>query len=195
MKKTLIALGLILILPFVAAAVAPKEFKIEKSFTIDRPSSEVFAYIKMMQNNKNWQPWSSLDPNIKRELNGEDGLVGAILTWSGNPQVGAGEQEIKSISEGQRIEYELRFKEPMNTTNTSFITTEAVNDYQTVVTWNMEGRTDFPMNLISYLMHDKVAQDFTNGLKNLKEILEKPSEAQAKVEAIEEPAKTEEQIN
>lgn len=182
MKKTLITLGLILILPFIAAAIAPREFKIEKSITIDRPSSEVFAYIKIIQNNKNWQPWSSLDPNTKRELNGEDGMVGTILTWSGNPEVGAGEQEIKSISEGQRIEYELRFKEPMNTTNTSFITTKAVNDYQTVVTWNMEGRTDFPMNLICYLMHDKIAQDFTNGLKSLKGILEKPSQAQAQEE-------------
>lgn len=177
MKKILIACGALVALLLVAAAIAPKEFKIEKSITISKPKAEVFAYLKMMENGKKWQPWSKLDLNMTQELKGVDGTVGAIQSWSGNKEVGVGEQEIKAIAENERIDFELRFAKPMETVNNAYFTTEEVSENETKVTWAMLGRTKFPFNLVCFLMHGKVEKNFAQGLSDLKVILE--SEAAA----------------
>ena len=68
MKKILIGLVALIVVVLLTAAVTPKDFKIEKSITINKPKAEVFAYLKMLQNAKNWQPWSKMDPNMKEEV-------------------------------------------------------------------------------------------------------------------------------
>lgn len=188
MKKILIACGAIVALLLVAAAIAPKEFKIEKSITISKPKAEVFAYLKLMENNKNWQPWSKLDLNMTQELKGVDGTVGAIQSWSGNKEVGVGEQEIKTIVENERIDFELRFVKPMEAVNNAYLTTEAVSENETKVTWVMFGRTKFPFNLVCLLMHGKVEKNFEEGLSSLKVILESEAapSTPAEGEAVEE---------
>jgi uncharacterized protein YndB with AHSA1/START domain len=172
MKKILLILASLVVLALIAAAILPKDFKIEKSITINKPKSEVFAYLKMMENGQKWEPWSKMDPEMKTELKGADGTVGAISSWSGNSEVGVGEQEIKNIAENNRIDFELRFQKPMKATNQAYLITEDAGENQTKVTWGMTGRTDFPVNLLCNLMHGQVEKDFAAGLANLKEILE-----------------------
>ncbi len=172
MKKILLILSFFVILALVAAAILPKDFKIEKSIVIAKPKSEVFAYLLLMENGQKWEPWSKMDPNMKTELKGVDGTVGAIASWSGNSEVGVGEQEITGVVENEKIDLELRFKEPMQATNKGYFITEDAGENQTKVTWGMAGRTAFPVNLLCNLMRGQVEKDFAAGLVNLKEILE-----------------------
>ena len=54
-----------------------------------------------------------LDPQAKKTFTGIDGTVGFIMAWdSKNKEAGKGEQEIKKIAEGQRVDFEIRFEKP-----------------------------------------------------------------------------------
>lgn len=50
---------------------------------------------------------------MEHYFDGEDGTVGFVSGWKSNSSdVGSGEQEITGTTEGERIDYELRFIEP-----------------------------------------------------------------------------------
>lgn len=173
MKKLLLSTLAVLALLLLVAAALPKDFKIEKDIVINKPASQVFAYLKMTKNENNWNPWIKKDAKIEQNYKGKDGTVGFVVSWSGNREVGAGEQEITKITDGKRIDLELRFLKPMKSTNQAYYIIDAVGKNQTRVTWGMVGRTPFPLNLICFFMHNQVKGEFDNGLNNLKMILEK----------------------
>jgi hypothetical protein len=180
LKKILIGLGLVIVLGIGAIAavvlMTPTGFKVEREVTINKPKSEVFAYAKMLKNQNDWGPWFKKDPTMKQELVGTDGTVGFISKWdSSNPDVGTGEQEIKKIVEGERIDTELRFLKPFESKADAYLTTESVSDTQTKVKWGFTGEMPRPMNLLLVVMDmdAAVGKDFAEGLNTLKTILEK----------------------
>jgi hypothetical protein len=180
LKKILIALGILIVL-FIAAITAlvflsPTDFKVEREATINRPKDEVFAYAKMLKNQNDWGTWVKKDPQIKQEYSGTDGTVGFISKWtSEHPDVGSGEQEIMRIVEGERIDTEIRFKEPFASKADAYFTTTAVGESQTKVKWGFSGSMPRPMNLMMVVMNmdDAVGKDFEEGIGKLKAILEK----------------------
>ena len=175
MKKALyILLGLLGIF-IIAASLMPKEYAVEREILIDKPKAEVFAYLKLLKNQDNWSVWMEKDPNVKKNFKGTDGTVGYTSIWSGNEEVGSGEQEIKKITENERIDTELRFLKPFESTNDAYMIVEAVGPEQTKVKWGFSGAMPIPMNVFLPFMgmEDSVGKDFSDGLKNLKKILEK----------------------
>lgn len=175
MKKALyILLGIIAIF-ILAATLMPKEYAVEREIIINKPKSEVFAYLKPLKNQYDWSVWMIKDPDVKKTYRGTDETVGFIARWEGNEEVGVGEQEIKKISEGERIDTELRFIKPFESTNDAYMITEIVGPEQTRVKWGFTGSMPIPMNVFLPFMgmEDSVGKDFSDGLKNLKKILEK----------------------
>jgi uncharacterized membrane protein len=172
MKKLIIILGALVAVILIAAAIAPKDFTIERSVVINKPRLEVYDYLKMMENSKNWQPWSKKDPNMDEEISGVDGTPGAIQSWSGNSEVGVGQQEIIKMTKGERIDFELRLQKPIHMTNQAYLITDNVDENSTRVVWGMTGRTPYLLNLVCLMMHGKIEKDFTAGLEKLKMILE-----------------------
>lgn len=179
-KKILIAIVLIavvLIAGFaIAAFVSPTDYKVERSVTINKPKAEVFNYIKLLKNQNEWGPWFKKDPGMAITTRGTDGTVGFVSAWnSTNDEVGEGEQEIKRITEGERVDTEIRFKRPFESKSDAYMTTEAVGENQTKMTWGFSGSMPRPLNLIMVVMDmDKaVGKDFEDGLQSLKAILEK----------------------
>src|SRR5437762_3528211 len=102
-----IAVVALIALVLIVAAIAPKDFGVQRSVTVNKPKSEVFGYVKYLKNQDSYSVWAQRDPNMKKEFRGEDGTVGFVSTWDGNREVGKGEQEIKGITEGEKIDYEL----------------------------------------------------------------------------------------
>src|SRR5215217_3543317 len=139
-----IALVALIALVLIVAAVAPKDFSVQRSVTVNKPKSEVFPYVKMLKNQNDYSVWAQRDPNMKKEFRGEDGTVGFVSAWDGNNEVGSGEQEIKGIVEGEKVDYELRFKEPIENTAASYMSTEAEGDNATKVTWGINGNSPYP---------------------------------------------------
>ena len=91
-----------------------KDMIIEKNVSVNKNINEVFSFLKQTKNQDRFSVWNMKDPNMKRDYSGTDGTKGFVYSWdSKDKNVGAGSQEIKNISEGNRIDYELRFIRPM----------------------------------------------------------------------------------
>ncbi len=167
----LAALGVIIL---ILGAVAPKNYAVERSVTVDRPVSEVYDYIKYLKKHDEWSPWASRDPNMKKEFRGTDGEPGFVSAWEGNKQVGSGEQEIKKLTENKRLDTELRFLKPYKSTSDAYVNLDAVSEGSTKVSWGFTGENKFPMNIMMMFMNmDKaVGGDFEEGLASLKAKME-----------------------
>jgi hypothetical protein len=178
-KKILIAvlaLAVLLVATVVILAFAlPGDYRVERQITINKPKAEVFGYLKMLKNQRDWGPWFRKDPNMKLEYRGTDGNPGFVSAWmSEHSEVGEGEQEIKKVVDGERIDTELRFKAPFETTNNAYIVTEAAGENQTKVRWGFSGSMPKPFNLMSLVMDmdAMVGKEFEEGLNTLKTNLE-----------------------
>jgi uncharacterized protein YndB with AHSA1/START domain len=174
--KILIVLAIIIAIPLIVAIFTRKNYSVEQQVTINKPRNLVFDYLKYLKNQDNFSVWANMDPNMKKEYRGTDGTVGFISAWeSSNKKVGKGEQEIKKITEGEKIDFEIRFMEPFAGKANATLITESVNENQTRVLWHFDSRMKYPMNLMLVFMNmDKmVGNDLATGLSNLKNVLEK----------------------
>ena len=176
LKRVLIAIVLLVVLVLVVAAIAPKKYVVEREVIINQPTTEVFEYVKFLQNQDNFSTWANMDPQMEKTFEGTDGVVGFVSAWkSENRDVGRGEQEIMRISDGERIDYELRFFEPWEATNQAYILTENIGENETLVKWGFNGSMSYPSNLMLLAMNmdEMLGGDLEKGLDNLKIILEK----------------------
>jgi hypothetical protein len=174
--KILIVILIIIAIPLVVAIFTKKSYHIEKNITINRPTETVFNYIRMLKNQDNFSVWATMDPQMKKYYRGVDGNPGFVSGWeSTNKKVGKGEQEIKNVTQGRRIDYEIRFIEPFAGIARASMETDPVASSETLVTWQFDSRMNYPMNLMLLFMNmDKmVGNDLARGLSNLKQVLEK----------------------
>jgi hypothetical protein len=180
MKKFL-RISAVVLLCFVAlilvvAAVVKKEYKVERQATLNKPKQVVFDYVRYLKNQNQYSVWAKIDPGMKTEYRGTDGTVGFVSAWDSQVrEAGKGEQEITGIDDGRRIDYELRFYEPMKSTDNAYMSFESVNDSVTNVKWGFSGKVKYPMNLSLLFMNmdAMLGKDLEGGLNNLKTILEK----------------------
>lgn len=180
MKKALKRIGIALLtiigIIMITALFVKSDYAVEREISINKPKNEVFQYIKYLKNQDNFSVWAKMDPQMKKEYVGTDATVGFVSKWnSTKDDVGVGEQEILKIKEGERIDFELRFLEPMEGTNYAYMTTEQVSEAQTKVKWGFTGKVPYPMNSMLLLMdmEEMLGKDFETGLANLKGVLEK----------------------
>jgi uncharacterized protein YndB with AHSA1/START domain len=179
LKKILLAVVILLAIPLVAALFVKQNYSVEAEVVIEQPPIVVFDYIRFLTNQDNFSVWAAMDPNMQKSYRGVDGTVGFVSSWhSENSDVGTGEQEIKAITDGQRIEYELRFYQPFTAVSPAYMQTDAVNDTTTRVRWGFAGHMPYPMNLMLLFVdvEGMIAADLQQGLENLKLILETPAE-------------------
>ena len=172
-KKILLSVvGLIVLL--VAIGIFGPAMKVERSIVINKSEGQVFNYLLSMKNQEKWSPWLKMDPEAKVKYKG-DARVGAVSSWDGNDDLGAGEQEIKAIKKKERIDMELRFTRPMEGTSQAWFITEPVEGQknQTKVTWGFTGEKKLPCSAMTVFMKPYMNHMFDSGLKDLKAVLEK----------------------
>ncbi len=175
MKIFLIILAVLVAAFAVLAVVAPKEMTVERSIVINVPKDQAFEFLRFAKNQDTWSPWLKMDPDMRTATTGTDGEVGFIYAWEGNKDVGVGEQEIKKITPTDRIDMELRFKEPMEGNAEAWFLTEDAGNNQTKVTWGFHSVSKFPYHVICYIMNaatDMMNKTFDQGLNDLKTVLE-----------------------
>lgn len=175
LKIILFVLAIIVALPLIAALFLKKDFGVEREIVINKPKQEVFDYVKFLKNQDHYSKWATMDPNMKKDYRGTDGTPGFVSAWeSPKDDVGKGEQEIKAIKEGERLDFELRFLEPFESTDQAYMITEAVGENQTKVKWGFTGRMAYPTNLMLVCMdmEEMIGGDLETGLANLKAKLE-----------------------
>jgi len=171
-KKILIGLGIFLVFLLVAGLFMGNDMHVEREITINKPKAEVFNYVKFLKSQDEFSYWFLSDPTLKKSFTGEDGAPGAIASWEGE-KMGIGEQEIKKIVEGERVEFELRFKKPMEQTNSAYFECIAMNENTTHLIWAFDGKVDWPMNALMPIMKMELGRQLQIGIDNLKGNLEK----------------------
>ena len=167
-----ILIGVILIIPL----FTKKNISVVRDVLINRPKVEVFDFVKLLKNQDYFSVWANKDPDMIKDFRGTDGTVGFVSSWDSQMKdVGMGEQEIIKISDGERIDYELRFMKPFKATNFADFTFEDISKSQTRVKWGFSGKMNYPMNLFLLIrdMEGMLGKDLQIGLENLKNVLEK----------------------
>lgn len=175
MTTTLIVITAIAVSIILVTLLIRKELNVERSIIIDKPIKEVFEYLRFMRNLDNFSVWNMADPNMRKEFRGTDGEPGFVYIWDSTTMknVGAGEEEIIEIDKNRKIEFEIRFKRPMqNTAKASFIL-ESVSADKTNVEWDFNSKSKFPMNILKSVLEKMLGKDLERSLQNLKKILEK----------------------
>ncbi len=174
MTTTLIIIAIIIAVIVIVSLAIGYEMNIERNITINKPLNEVFNYLKYTRNQDNFSVWNMTDPTMNKSYVGTDATIGFIYSWdSTNKNVGAGEQEIKNILDGMEIEYELRFKRPMQNVAKSSFVFKAVSATETNVQWGFYSKMKFPMNIMKSMFTKMLGKDLEKSLVNLKVILEK----------------------
>lgn len=175
-KWILIVIVVIIAIPLIGALFIKGDYAVEREISIGKPKQVVFDYVKLLKNQDNFSVWATMDPNMKKTYTGTDGTVGFIAAWDSQiDSVGKGEQEIKKIAEGERLDFELRFKVPFESTDYAYMTTEGIDSTQTKVKWGFTGKIPYPMNFICLFMNmdAMLGPQLGKGLDNLKGVMEK----------------------
>lgn len=173
-KKVLLGLGILLAIPLIIALFVKGDYALEREVTINKPKQDVFNYIKYLKNQNQYSTWNTMDPGMQQTYRGTDGAPGFVSAWT-SKKLGRGEQEIIKITEGERIDTELRFLGLFGSTSPAYMITEAVSDTQTRVKWGMSGHMVYPMNFMGlfFSMDDMIGTEYAKSLNTLKGILEK----------------------
>lgn len=168
-------LSLVVIL-LVIALFIKKEYTVERSVVVHKPRTEVYEYVKYLKNQEKYSKWATMDPDMTSTYSGTDATPGFTNKWdSEKDDVGAGEQEIKSLTPNERVNFEIRFLRPFKSTSNAALILEDTATTQTRVTWNFNSKMDYPMNLMLVFMdlNKAIGNDLEVGLSNLKSNLEK----------------------
>ena len=172
-KYTLIAIGVIIAIVLLAAAIMDKDYVVTSEVVINKPKNVVFDYVRMIKNQEKYSKWVMADPNIKMKYSGTDGAVGFKAEWTSEVKgVGVGEQEITKIMDGTGYEAEVRFLKPQRGKLTANVVANAVTDNQTKMVTTLNSSMPYPFNLMIPMIKNMLQKDLdTNGM-NLKKILE-----------------------
>ncbi|MDB6108491.1 MAG: hypothetical protein JWR69_241 [Pedosphaera sp.] len=168
LKKILIALVAIVAVFVVVVAVQPSEYRVTRTATISAPAAAVFAQVDDFHKWEAWSPWAKIDPAMKQTYEGAPAGTGAIYTWAGNNDVGAGRMTLTENHPNELIRIKLEFLKPFaSICDTEF--TFKPDGNQTAVTWTMGGKNNFMAKGIHLFMNmDKmIGGQFEKGLADL----------------------------
>jgi hypothetical protein len=171
--KILIAVAVVLVVLIAVIATRPTEFRVQRSATISAPAPVVFSQVNDFHKWDAWSPYLKRDLAMKKTFEGAPAGVGAIYTWSGNPEVGEGRTMIIESRPGELIRIKLEFVRPFASTSTAEFVFKPEGE-RTVVTWALDGRNGFPAKAMGLVMSmDRmIGDDFEKGLAQIKAIAE-----------------------
>lgn len=170
-KKILIGLAAFIALLLLIAVFIPTTYTVSVSTTINKPQKEVYEYVKLIKNQENYSIWVMQDTGIVMTYTGTDGTVGFKSAWV-SKEMGIGEQQITKL-DGERVDVDLRFKEPMEGENKAATIVKAISENQTQVTSEFYGYNPYPTNLMCFIGKMFIKDAQTQNMANLKAILEK----------------------
>jgi hypothetical protein len=176
MKIVLIISGIfaaVIVGTLIIALFMKKEYSLSTEIIINKPNNIVFDYIKNIRNQEKYSKWVMTDPNVKIVYSGTDGTVGFISSWNSlDKSVGVGEQEIMALTEGEKLDMEIRFEKPFKGISTANTTTTAVGDNQTKYTNTFNTSMPYPMNIMAPMMRKVLQKDLDETSRRLKKVLE-----------------------
>ena len=176
MKKILLSaavfIAVVVVLILILAATRPADFRVERTARLAASPSALFEQLNDHHKFALWNPFMKLDPNVKNTFTGPPSGVGAVCSWEGNSQVGAGSCTITESKPGELVRFRLDWKRPMQGTATADFTFKPEGD-KTTVTWAMYGKNTFMVKVMSLFIDcDKMCgPQFEQGLADLGKVV------------------------
>ena len=184
MIKKILLIGLTAIVAIIGsflifAATRPDDFRVERSATLSASPAALFEHVNNHRKFAVWNPFMKLDPNVKNTYSGPESGVGAVCSWDGNNNVGAGSCTIIESKPSELVRLRMDWKRPMEGTATVDFTFKPEGD-KTAVTWAMYGKNNFMGKVMSVFMDcDKMCgPQFEKGLTELGVVASAASPAQ-----------------
>src|SRR6266480_2742977 len=118
----LIAVVAVIVILLAVVATRPADFRYARSATIAAPPAVIFPHVNDFKKMDVWSPWLKFDPNVKITHEGPSSGVGAIESWEGNKNVGAGRMTVTDSRPNDLIRLKLEFFRPFAATNTAEFT-------------------------------------------------------------------------
>lgn len=175
-KKLLTGLGVVaaMILIFVVVvALQPADYSVTRSATIAAPREIVFEQVNNLRKWHDWSPWEKLDPNAKIAFEGPPAGTGAVSTWDGNNEMGAGKMTIIESRVPELVRIKLDFVRPFRDTSMTHFNFKPDGN-QTQVTWSMSGQKNFIAKAVCMFMDmdTMLGGQFEEGLAGIKRVAE-----------------------
>jgi hypothetical protein len=169
----LCTLAAIIALVLLIAMFKSDDFRVKRSLKMAAPASKAFAQVNDLHCMNAWNPFLKLDPTAKVAFEGAESGVGAVCTWDGNKNVGAGRQTIVETKPSEWVRMKLEFYRPfcgVNDVEFTFVP----DGVDTIVTWSMVGKLNFMARLIGIFisMEKMCGNSFEKGLADVKSIVE-----------------------
>jgi hypothetical protein len=178
MKKLLMFILALVVIAAAVGFVAPTEYELARSVTIDAPPAAVHVYLGDLAKWPEWSPWEANDPSVKTTLGAQTTGVGASQTWTS--ESGDGELTFTACDPATGVAYDMMFIMEDKRAPASAIMSYKVVDGGTEVTWSMEGdMAEFMPPVFAGLMQLMsglfIGSDFDQGLAALKTKVEAAS--------------------
>lgn len=170
-KKILLGLVAVIVIILVVASFQSDDLNVTRSSTINAAPDAVFKVVNDFRQWDAWSPWSKLDKDMKKSLEGPPEGVGAIYKWSGNNEVGEGSTKLVESKPNEKIGMKLEFVRPFaGSSDVTF--TFAPEGAGTKVTWSMQSKKPFIGKVMGLFMDcEKMCGDqFIEGLNNLAKV-------------------------
>ncbi len=172
LKKILLLLVVLVAIVLIAALFVSKDVLYEKSISINAPIESVWENVNSLDDMDKWSPWNDIDPNMKKDMKGPDGQIGAVASWdSDHEEVGKGSQTIAKIEAPTLFETDLKFYEPYESEAKGYVKLEK-EDAGTKVTWGFKSEIPYPFNIMMLFsdMEESMGETWNNGLAKLEKL-------------------------
>lgn len=164
----LAALVLVLML---AAFALPRNYRVERSVTIQAKPEAVYANVGDLRAWRKWTVWHARDPQMKLSFSENPAAVGGWSAWESKTE-GNGKMTLKTAEPGKRVVYKLEFPDMGMASEGSMELRPEGNAVKVV--WADAG--DLGMNPLSrwfgLLLDGMLGPDFERGLAKLKAVTE-----------------------
>ncbi|HAM73687.1 MAG TPA: polyketide cyclase [Verrucomicrobiales bacterium] len=170
-KRILLGLLGAVLLLLIVAATRPAGFRVVRSATLAATPAALFEQVNNHHKFVVWNPFMKLDPNVKNTFTGPESGVGAVCSWEGNSDIGAGSCTIIESKPGELVRCRMDWIRPMAGTSTVDFTFKPEGE-KTVVTWAMYGENGFLGKLVSLFLDTDAmcGPQFEKGLAELGKI-------------------------
>ena len=175
LKKIAIVILVIPIVLLLVSFLLPSRYEVTRTVSMKASADGVFAEINTLKSWTNWTAWTKAKyPDMEVTFAGPESGVGATYSWEGK-STGQGTLTITKSEPGKRVDYDLSFQQG-KFKSTGAITIAPAGEMLNV-TWSNTGELGSnPINRYFGLMMDKmIGPDFQDGLRNLREMVEKPA--------------------
>lgn len=178
-KVLLSAVSILFIIFLVGGFFIPEQWTVSRSMTIHASADQIYPYVSNFKEWPKWAPWNnSKDKTLQYTYEGADAGIGAKQSWT-SEQMGTGWMHITSANPQTGIAYDLFIDMGRSQSTLQGNIAFAPNGQETKIIWTDQGNSghSYVKRWMSLLLSPMLAKDMTQGLTDLKTLVEKNNTA------------------